>query len=91
MENEEKVIANEASNELRPEWQDKLEVMMRDAYLAGISKGGKTFVGLIYEMILEDRSKKSNPAKTVLRIEATCKKMLDMEDYKMGTGDSVDE
>lgn len=91
MENEEKLITNETSEQSRPEWEDKLETMMRNAYLAGLSKGGKTFVGLIYEMILEDRSKKSNPAKTVLRIEATCKKMLDMEDYKMGTGDSVNE
>lgn len=89
MENEEKVI-NE-TEQSKVDWQEKLENMMKDAYLSGLSKGGKTFVGLVYEIILEDKAKKVNPAKTVLRIEATCKRMLNMEDYKAKEGEKVSE
>lgn len=89
MENEEKVI-NE-TEQSKVDWQEKLENMMKDAYLSGLSKGGKTFVGLVYEIILEDKAKKVNPAKTVLRIEATCKKMLNMEDYNPKEGEKVSE
>ena len=66
----------------KPEWEQKLETMMKDAYYSGLSRGGKTFIGVIYEAILDDRAKKQNPAKTVMRIEAMCKRMLNMEDYK---------
>ena len=74
--------AESASNQTKPEWEQKLKEMMKDAYCSGLSRGGKTFVGVIYEAILDDRAKKQNPAKTVMRIEAMCKRMLGMEDYK---------
>ena len=65
----------------RPEWQDHLEKLLKDSYLSGVSKGGKTFVGVIYEIILDDKKKRKNPANTVTRIEAACKRLLGMNDY----------
>ena len=68
------------SNQENPkaEWEQKLEELLRDAYTRGLATGGKAFVGAIYEAILEDRSKNQNPAKTVVRIELMCKRMLDV-------------
>lgn len=79
VENQENPVTEENKN---PEWQEQLEKTMKDAYLSGISKGGKTFIGMIYEIIIEDRKKRVNPAKTIMRVEATCKRLLGMQDYK---------
>lgn len=79
VENQENPVTEENK---KPEWQEQLEKMMKDAYLSGISKGGKTFIGMIYEIIIEDRKKRVNPAKTIMRVEATCKRLLGMQDYK---------
>lgn len=79
MENQDNPVTEENK---KPEWQEQLEKMMKDAYLSGLSKGGKTFIGMIYEIIIEDRKKRVNPAKTIMRVEATCKRMLGMPDYK---------
>lgn len=80
MENKENVVNEEIKNQSKPEWQEKMETMIHEAYLTGLSKGGKTFVGLIYEIVLESHKKKLNPAKTVLKIETACKRMLGLED-----------
>ena len=90
MENQEKVIIEEIKDQPKPEWQGKIEKMLHETYLMGLSNGGKTFVGLVYEMIKEDRKKKANPAKTVLRVEAACRKMLGMEDYNTVEDDNID-
>lgn len=79
VENQENPVTEENK---KPEWQEQLEKMMKDAYLSGLSKGGKTFIGMIYEIIIEDRKKRVNPAKTIMRVEATCKRLLGMQDYK---------
>lgn len=61
---------------MKPEWQEQLEGMMKNAYLSGVSKGGKTFIGVIYEHIQEYEKKKMNPAKIIMCIKADCCKML---------------
>ncbi len=68
------------SNQENPkaEWEQKLEALLKDAYTRGLAAGGKAFVGVIYDAILDDRSKNQNPAKTVVRIEAMCKRMLEV-------------
>lgn len=75
----------------KTEWQEKLEQMMKESYLMGLSKGGKTFIGVIYEIIADDRKKRMNPANTVMRIEATCKKLLGMKDYEPNQTNESDE
>lgn len=88
IENQDKPVTEENK---KPEWQEQLEKMMKDAYLSGLSKGGKTFIGMIYEIIIEDRKKRVNPAKTIMRVEATCKRMLGMQGYKPNNSKNNDE
>ena len=66
----------------KPDWQEEFEKRLKDAYLSGVSRGGKTFVGVIYEIILEDKKKRKNPANTVMRVEAACKRLLGFDSNK---------
>ena len=66
----------------KQEWEVNLEKLVKDSYLSGVSRGGKTFVGVIYEIILDDKKKRKNPANTVARVEAACKRLFGMNTNK---------
>ena len=66
----------------KPDWQGDIEKLVKDSYLSGVSRGGKTFVGVIYEIILDDKKKRKNPANTVMRVEAACKRLLGFDSNK---------
>ncbi|MBQ3543410.1 MAG: hypothetical protein IJA34_00225 [Lachnospiraceae bacterium] len=67
---------NEEKTDKKPEWQEKVEELMKNAYTKGLSVGGKAFVGSVYRIILEDKKNRINPAKTLIKVENTCKKLL---------------
>lgn len=58
--------------------EDALQEQLHNAYLRGMAAGGKTFVGVIYDIILKSKKHRSNPAKTLMNIEITCKRMLNV-------------
>lgn len=58
--------------------EDALQEQLHNAYLRGMAVGGKTFVGTIYDIIMKSKKQRSNPAKTLMNIEATCKRMLNV-------------
>ena len=62
----------------KSEWEIQLEKLIHNAYLKGISMGGKTFIGVIYDLILTGRKNRLNTAKILMQIERTCKRMLDV-------------
>lgn len=67
---------NTEDTDKKPEWQEKVEELMKNAYTKGLSVGGKAFVGSVYRIILEDKKNRVNPAKTLMKVENTCKKLL---------------
>lgn len=58
--------------------EEALKEQLHNAYLKGMAVGGKTFVGAIYDIIIKSKKQRSNPAKTLMNIEATCKRMLNV-------------
>lgn len=64
----------------KAEWEIQLENMLRNAYLKGVSTGGKTFVGVILNIIIDGKKNRLNTAKILMRIENTCKRMLAVSD-----------
>ena len=63
--------------------EEALKEQLNKAYLRGLAVGGKTFVGSVYDIILKGKKQKLNPAKVLLKIESTCKRLLSVaEDYE---------
>lgn len=60
--------------------EEALKEQLHKSYLRGLAVGGKSFVGTIYDIILKDKKQKINPAKTLMKIESSCKRMLDISD-----------
>lgn len=60
--------------------EEALTEQLHNSYLRGLAVGGKAFVGTIYDIILKDKKQKINSAKTLIKIENSCKKMLDISD-----------
>lgn len=58
--------------------EEALKEQLHNAYLRGMAVGGKTFVGAIYDIIIKSKKQRSNPMKTLMNIEATCKRMLNV-------------
>lgn len=83
MEQENRVNENQAESAQKqiPEWEAQLQEMMKNAYLTGLSKGGKSFVGVLYKQLLEGKKKKLNPAKILMNLEHTCKRLLSVADF----------
>lgn len=81
MEQENKINENQAETSKTPEWEVQLQEMMKNAYLTGLSKGGKSFVGVLYKQLLEGKKKKLNPAKILMNLEHTCKRLLSVADF----------
>ena len=92
-ENNEKIIENqEISTEIveeketteekteKAEWEIQLEKMIHNAYLKGIAMGGKSFVGVIFDIIIKGRKNRQNTAKILMQIERTCKRLLDVSE-----------
>lgn len=73
--------------------EEALKEQLHNAYLKGMSVGGKTFIGTIYDIIIKSKKQQLNPAKTLMNIEATCKRMLNVsnEYIKETTMDAVKE
>lgn len=76
---EEKVMENVEEN-AEEKVEEALKEQLHKAYLSGLSVGGKSFIGVIYEIILKDKKQRMNPAKTLMKIERSCKRMLDVAD-----------
>lgn len=58
--------------------ESALKEQLHNAYLKGMAAGGKTFVGVVYDIILKSKEKRSNPMKTLIEVENACKRMLDV-------------
>lgn len=73
--------------------EEALKEQLHNAYLKGMAAGGKTFVGAIYDIIIKAKKQRLNPAKTLMNIETTCKRMLNVssEYIKERTMDAVKE
>lgn len=81
MEQENKINENPIKAEETPDWKTQLSEMLKNAYLTGLSKGGKSFVGVIYQQLLDGKKKKQNPAKILMNLEASCKRLLGTADF----------
>lgn len=81
MEQENKINENQAETSKTPEWEVQLREMMKNAYLAGLSKGGKSFVGVLYQQLLDGKRKNLNPAKILMNLETSCKRLLGAADF----------
>lgn len=79
---EETTPATETTEEKpeKAEWEIQLEKMLHNAYLKGISMGGKTFIGVILDIIISGKKNRQNAAKILMKIETTCKRMLAVSD-----------
>ena len=58
--------------------EEALKEQLHNAYLRGMAVGGKTFVGTIYDIIIKSKSQRLNPAKILMNVETTCKRMLNV-------------
>ena len=60
--------------------EEVLKEQLHKSYLRGLAVGGKSFIGVIYDIIVKDKKQRINPAKTLMKIESSCKRMLDVSD-----------
>lgn len=79
---EETTPAVEATEEKpeKAEWEIQLEKMLHNAYLKGIAMGGKTYVGVILDIIISGKKNRQNAAKILMKLENTCKRLLAVSD-----------
>lgn len=68
------------NTEEKLEWEIQLERMLHNAYLKGIARGGKTYVGVILDIIMSGKKNRQNAAKILLKLETTCKRLLAVSD-----------
>lgn len=57
---------------------EELEKQLHQAYLKGLSTGGKAFIGAIYENIKEGKKKHENPLETLRKVKSQCEKFLNI-------------
>lgn len=60
--------------------EEVLKLQLHNAYIRGLAIGGKSFVGVIYDMLIDDKKHRVNPALTLAKIEQKCKHMLGVTD-----------
>ena len=60
--------------------EEVLKLQLHNAYIRGLAIGGKSFVGVIYDMLIDDKKRRVNPALTLAKIEQKCKHMLGVSD-----------
>lgn len=60
--------------------EEVLKLQLHNAYISGLAIGGKSFVGVIYDMLIDGKKHRVNPALTLAKIEQKCKHMLGVTD-----------
>lgn len=60
--------------------EEVLKLQLHNAYIRGLAVGGKSFIGVIYDMLIDDKKRRVNPALTLAKIEQKCKHMLGVSD-----------
>lgn len=60
--------------------EEVLKLQLHNAYIRGLAIGGKSFIGVIYDMLIDDKKHRVNPALTLAKIEQKCKHMLGVTD-----------
>lgn len=69
-------IENSASEKPKSEWEQMLEMMMRRAYLNGLSTGMKTMCGSILSKMNDFQKQRMNPQVQLMQLRKWCSQNL---------------